>query len=172
MIIKIISKIIRCQKKMSLWYWRKKAMSVLGGYQSVPYIGGYVDFTSNTYLGCGCNFNGMIVSGGGKVTIGDYFHSGIECRILSQNHNYEGQKIPYDTTYIHKDVVIGDCVWLGDRVMVLPGVTIGDGVIIQAGSVVTSDVPAYAIAGGHPAKVFAKRDKDHFENLKKKKAFH
>ena len=65
------------------------------------------------------------------------------------------------------DVVIEDNVWLGNRVIVLPGVTIGEGAIIQAGSVVVKDIPKYAIAGGHPAKVFSSRDKDHYEMLKK-----
>lgn len=55
------------------------------------------------------------------------------------------------------DVVIGDDVWLGARVMVMPGVTIGDGAIIAAGAVVTKDIPAFAIAAGVPAKVVGER---------------
>ena len=54
----------------------------------------------------------------------------------------------------------------------LGGVHIGEGAIIQAGSVVVSDIPPYAIAGGHPAKVFKYRDIDHFEYLKGIGAFH
>ena len=77
-----------------------------------------------------------------------------------------------DETVISKDVVIEDNVWLGNRVIVLPGVTIGEGAIIQAGSVVVNDIPKYAIAGGHPAKVFSSRDKDHYEMLKKEGKFH
>ena len=93
------------------------------------------------------NFNGMRISGGGKVRIGDYFHSGTGCQIITHIHNYEGDAIPYDSTYLHKDVTIGQCVWLGNNVIILGGVTIGEGAIIQAGSVVCKDIPPYAIAG-------------------------
>ncbi|MCQ2964441.1 MAG: acyltransferase, partial [archaeon] len=77
-----------------------------------------------------------------------------------------------DKTVISKEVVIEDNVWLGNRVIVLPGVTIGEGAIIQAGSVVVSDIPKCAIAGGHPAKVFKYRDIGHYEKLKKEGKFH
>lgn len=59
-----------------------------------------------------------------------------------------------------KDTVIGNDVWTGHGVMVMPGVTVGDGAIIAAGSVVTKDVPAYAIAGGNPAQVIRMRFPD------------
>ena len=71
-----------------------------------------------------------------------------------------------------KEVLIEDNEWLGNRVIILPGVSIGEGSLIQAGSVVVKDIPKYAIAGGHPAKVFSSRDKDHYEELKKEGKFH
>lgn len=74
--------------------------------------------------------------------------------IITNFHNYNEEKIPYDSTYIIKDVIIEDNVWLGNRVIVLGGVTIGEGAIIQAGAVVVKDIPPFAIAGGNPAKVF------------------
>lgn len=55
------------------------------------------------------------------------------------------------------DTVIGNDVWLGYDVLVMPGVTIGDGAIVAARSVVTSDVPDYAVVGGNPAKVIKER---------------
>ena len=55
------------------------------------------------------------------------------------------------------DTVIGNDVWIGYDSLIMPGVTIGDGAIIAARSVVTADVPAYAIAGGNPAKVLRHR---------------
>ena len=122
--------------------------------------------TPHTYLGKGVCFNGMKILGGGTVRIGNYFHSGEYCRILSENHNYNSKEsIPYDSKYIYKSVIIGDCVWFGSSVTVMPGVTIGDGAIIQNGSTVVSDIPACAIAGGHPAKVFSYRDKNLFYKL-------
>ena len=122
--------------------------------------------SKNAILGNNVNFNGMHIGSGGKVVIGNNFHSGSDCLILAQNHNYEGEKIPYDEQIICKDVTIEDNVWLGSRVIVLPGVTIGEGAIIQAGSVVVSNIPKYAIAGGHPAKVFKYRNIEHYQKLK------
>lgn len=129
-------------------------------------------FTKNTYIGHHCNFNGMIVTGSmGTLKIGNYFHSGKEIRIILDIHNYEGNKIPYDETVIKKSTIIDDFVWIGTRVTILGGVHIGEGAIIQAASTVVSDIPPYAIAGGHPAKVFKYRDIEHFKNLKEKGAF-
>lgn len=129
--------------------------------------------TPNTRLGDNVNFNGMYMRGGGKVTIGDNFHSGPECMIMTRNHNYDGgSAIPYDDTYDYGEVNIGDNVWFGARVTVVPGVTIEEGAIIQAGSTVTSDIPKGAIAGGHPAEVFDYRDMDHYNRLKSEGKFH
>jgi acetyltransferase-like isoleucine patch superfamily enzyme len=109
----------------------------------------------------------MIISGSGKVTIGDNFHSGKGCRIITSYHNFDfGTKIPYDDTYITRDVTIEENVWLGERVIILSGVTIGEGAVIQAGSVVVSDVEPFTIVGGHPAKPFKKRNIEHYKKLK------
>jgi chloramphenicol O-acetyltransferase type B len=147
----------------------------LVSYKTVPYIRPFSNtiFNLNTRLGKNCNFNGIKVEGGGKLIIGDNFHSGTDIHVITQNHNYDtGTKIPYDSTYIYKDVIIEDNVWVGTGVIILGGVTIGEGAIIQAGSIVVSDIPKYAIAGGHPAKIFSYRDKEHYESLKKLKKFH
>jgi len=124
-------------------------------------------FTKYTSIGNNCHFNGMIISGSGKVTIGDNFHSGKGCRIITSYHNFDfGTKIPYDDTYITRDVTIEENVWLGERVIILSGVTIGEGAVIQAGSVVVSDVEPFTIVGGHPAKPFKKRNIEHYKKLK------
>lgn len=136
------------------------------------YVGGKSYVTRKTFLGEHVCFNGMAMSGNGKISIGDYFHSGPGCQIITSFHNYEGTKIPYDNTFLDKDVFIGNCVWLGNNVIILGGVKIGEGVIIQAGSVVCKDIPDYAIAGGHPAVVFKYRDKEHYEKLKMEGKFH
>lgn len=127
--------------------------------------------TNNTFLGDNVNFNGMSIQGLGKVVIGNNFHSGPGCVMITQNHNYNGNKIPYDETFIVKKIRIGNNVWLGSNVMILGGIEIGEGAIIQAGSVVISDIPKYAIAGGNPAKVFKYRDSEHYEELKRKGRF-
>lgn len=128
--------------------------------------------TDNTVLGNNVNFNGMKILGYGRIVIGNNFHSGSGCKMLSSNHNYDhGTKFPYDDVMIPKDITIGDNVWLGEDVLILGGVTLGEGCIIQAGSVVISNIPNCAIAGGHPAMVFKYRDTKHYFDLKEKKAF-
>lgn len=136
------------------------------------YVGGKSYVTHNTYLGKHVCFNGISMFGDGKIIIGSYFHSGPGCQIITSFHNYEGCAIPYDHTFLDKDVSIGECVWLGNNVIILGGVKIGEGAIIQAGSVVCKDIPAYAIAGGHPAIPFKYRDKQHYEKLKAEGKFH
>lgn len=125
----------------------------------------------NVILGENVNFNGMKISTGGLVRIGNNFHSGDGCRIIAQHHNYEGDSIPYDSTYINSDITIEDNVWLGHDVTILGNTVIGEGAIIQAGSTVVSNIPKYAIAGGHPAKVFKMRDIEHYEKLKNENKF-
>lgn len=67
--------------------------------------------------------------------------------------NYQLQHYDY-----HQGVVtIGNDVWIGSRAIILPGKTVGDGAIVGAGAVVTSDVPPYAIVGGVPAKIIRYR---------------
>jgi acetyltransferase-like isoleucine patch superfamily enzyme len=128
--------------------------------------------TKKTTLGKNVNFNGMTIKGSGLVTIGDNFHSGEACKIITQVHNYEGNSIPYDSNYLLKDVVIEDNVWIGDSVIILGGVTIGEGAIIQAGSVVVKSIDKYQIAGGHPCKPFKTRNIEHYKKLKSEKKFH
>lgn len=122
-------------------------------------------FTKNTHIGNNCHFNGLKILGKGKVIISDNFHSGFGCEIITDVHNYHGKKLPYDDTYVIKNVTIEKNVWIGRHVIILGGVTIGEGAIIQAGSVVTKSIPKYAIAGGHPAIVFSSRDIEHYNSL-------
>lgn len=159
------------QKILGLYYV-KRISSKAAKCGTHLYVGGKSYVNQNTYIGDHVNFNGMSISGNGRVEIGDYFHSGTGCQIITSFHNYQGKAIPYDETYIDKAVRIGDCVWLGNNVIVLGGVEIGEGAIVQAGSVVCKDIPAYAIAGGHPAVPFKYRDVDHYHQHKENGDFH
>ena len=144
-----------------------------GSYHKPLTINGFTQLTKNTHLGKNTNFNGMTIQGGGRVDIGDNFHSGQDILIITQIHNYDGgSEIPYDGSYIMKSVKIEDNVWIGTRTMILGGITIGEGAIIQAGAVVVSDIPKYAIAGGNPATVFKYRDIEHYKQLKRKRKYH
>ncbi|MFX1446454.1 MAG: acyltransferase [Promethearchaeota archaeon] len=149
-------------------------LALISKYDEKPNINfSTVKLSRSTHLGRNCNFNGLKIIGEGKVIFGDNFHSGEDILIVTQIHNYdEGKSIPYDSKLVSKNVVIEDNVWIGNRVIILGGVRIGEGAIIQAGSVVSIDVPKYAIVGGHPAKPFAYRDIEHYEKLKKEGKFH
>jgi len=161
-------------KKMLKYFYKRKIIKQAKSYKEPLKVNGYSFVNSNTILGKNVNFNGMKIKGNGKVIIGDNFHSGQECLVITSFHKYDGgNAIPYDSKEnIDKDIIIEDNVWLGDRVIILGGVKIGEGAIIQAGSVIVSDIPKYAIAGGHPAKVFKYRDIEHYEKLKKEGKFH
>jgi acetyltransferase-like isoleucine patch superfamily enzyme len=132
-------------------------------------VNGPTNLNRNTVLGRDVHFNGLTVNGEGPVRIGDHFHSGQECMIHTQKHDYEGgSQLPYADGYVHEPVHIEDNVWLGHRVVILPGVTIGEGAIIQMGSVVVRDVPKCAIVGGHPATQFDERDVERYDELRKR----
>ena len=133
---------------------------------------GFSTVNKNTVLKEHVNCNGLTVVGHGNLTIGRYFHSGAELLIITQNHKYENANaIPYDENIIYEDVEIGDFVWVGSRVTILPGTKIGEGAIIQAGSVVHGEIPPLAIAGGNPAKVFKQRNEEEFYRLKNEGKF-
>ena len=155
-------------------FYKKKFIKGVSKYEEPLKVNGYSFSNKNTFLGKNCNFNGMKIKGNGKVVFGDNFHSGQECLMVTSYHKYDGgDAIPYDSKEdIDKDIIIEDNVWLGDRVIVLGGATIGEGAIIQAGSVVVKNIPKYAIAGGHPAKVFKNRDVENYKKLKIKGKFH
>ena len=95
----------------------------------------------------------------GTCIIGDFVMMGEDCTIITRNHKFDRTDIPMMEQGFEEErpVHIGNDVWIGDRVMILPGVHIGDGCVIGAGAVVTGDIPPYSIAVGVPAKVIRSR---------------
>lgn len=94
----------------------------------------------------------------GHMRIGKYLLTGRWVTITDNGHGDTDletlQQAPFSRRLYSKgDVTIGDNVWIGDKATILPGVTIGDGAVIAANSVVTKDVPAYSVVAGNPAKV-------------------
>lgn len=159
-------------KKILKKRYIRKVMATAKSVQGKIYINNPSKVTSNTILGNNVHFNGMEILGEGQVKIGDNFHSGTGCVIITHFHNYDnGNAIPYDDTYYHKDVTIEDNVWLGNNVTILGGVTIGEGAIIQIGSVVVSNIPPMMIAGGHPCRPYKSRNVEHYNKLKLEKKF-
>ena len=170
---KIVSSLVKLYKNLKRRYYSYFVTRTAKTVGSNLRINGCSRVTKNTILGNNVNFNGMNIVGHGTIVLGDNFHSGPGCIIMTTYHNYDkGSAIPYDSTYIHKNVIIEDNVWLGSKVTILGGITIGEGAIIQIGSVVVSDIPPLAIAGGHPARVYKYRNKDHYFKLKKEGMFH
>ena len=146
-----------------------------GGNKSI-YIGSHTSIGKHCILGCWVKYKDKgynpTIKIGDNTSIGEYCHitaakeitigdgvlTGRFCYISDNNHgksDYEALKIrPADRDlYIKGPVHIGNNVWMGDRVCVLSGVTIGEGAVIAANAVVTKDVPAYSVVGGVPAKV-------------------
>lgn len=83
---------------------------------------------------------------------------GPEVTILTHTHNIERTDIPMRQQGMRvAEVVVGNDVWIGMRVVIMPGVRVGDGAVVGAGAVVTKDVPDFAIVGGVPAKIIKYR---------------
>lgn len=94
-----------------------------------------------------------------NVTIQDNVMMGPECVIYTANHEFSSIEKPMNRQVFQqlRPVVIENDVWIGGRVIILPGIRVKKGSIIGAGSVVTKDVPSYSIVAGNPEKVIRKR---------------
>ena len=111
-----------------------------------------VQLGDRNVINFGCLFDGRVhrISSGSDVSIGP------EASILTLDHDPQS---PYFALR-GGDVLIGDYVWIGYRAVIMPGVTIGNGVVVAAGAVVTEDVAAYVVVAGVPARPIGKRTPD------------
>lgn len=119
-----------------------------------------VRYGENIYLGKNAHISQYCCLWAGKnskIVLGDDLLMGPGVKIFSLNHGINAGDPMNIQPPTEKDVIIGNDVWLGANTIVVAGVTIGDGVITAAGSVVTKDVPEYTIVGGNPAQVIKKR---------------
>lgn len=127
---------------------------------------------SRAIIGSGVRFGK-----GREIVIGDRFFCGVECHfaapvvvgsrvmfaprvaLVGGDHKIDdsGPIIMDNGRDAYRSIQIGDGAWLGYGVIVMHGVSIGNGAVIAAGSVVTKDVPPFAIAGGNPAKLIRYR---------------
>lgn len=105
----------------------------------------------------GIGINASIV---GEVHIGNNVMMGPECIIYTLTHCSDRIDIPMclQGSKADRPVFIGNDVWIGGRVTILPGIKVGSGSIIGAGSVVTKDIPSYAVVGGNPSKILKYRN--------------
>lgn len=95
--------------------------------------------------------------GQGGVTIGDRVLIASHTAITSLTHDYTHEQIRF-APIISKPIKISDDVWIGAHSVIMPGVTLGKGCVVGAGSVVTKDVPSMAIVVGSPAKILKYRE--------------
>lgn len=134
-------------------------------------VKGYIDFCGNNVnIEPHCRFDYALKIGDnsgigeyselyGDITIGNDVMMGTNCIIYTVNHRFDDINIPMrkQGNEPSQPVVIGNDVWIGGRVTILPGVHIGNGAVIGAGAVVTKDVPEFAVVGGNPAKIIKYR---------------
>ena len=119
--------------------------------QFTMYAGSYIRVIKNGHLEINGGFinEGVEITCASKITIGEGATIARDVVI----RDYDGHTIEQLGYEIAKPIIIGKHVWIGNRAMILKGVTIGDGAIIAAGSIVTKDVPTGAVVAGVPAKV-------------------
>jgi maltose O-acetyltransferase len=113
----------------------------------------HVDYGAHIRIGARCFANfGLVALDVAAVTIGDDVQIGPNVQLLTPTHpvDPEPRRQKWEAA---QPITIGDNVWLGGGVIVLPGVTIGDNTVVGAGSVVTRDLPADVVAVGNPARV-------------------
>ncbi|WP_303394027.1 DapH/DapD/GlmU-related protein [Pseudoalteromonas sp. A601] len=141
---------------LNLFFFKRNSrFSISNGLIVRPYTG-----IKNLQIGDGVFINHGFSFGcpEAKIVIGGCTKIGPSCLIETVNHPYLQEKNKHVAT--SKDVTIGGGVWIGARVTILPGVSIGNNSVIAAGSVVTKDIPSNVLAGGVPARVIKKYEKN------------
>jgi len=116
------------------------------------YGGRFIEIGEGSGIGINCDIPG-------DTKIGRLVMMAPEVVIIRNNHRYDRLDIAivFQGVIDAPPVVIEDDVWIGRRAVILPGVRIGTGAIVGAGSVVTKDVPPYAVVGGNPARIIKMR---------------
>lgn len=108
--------------------------------------GRHIEVGENFYANMDCIFLDV-----NKITLGDYVMLGPRVSLYTAGHPIDPLVRASELEY-GLPITIGDYVWIGGNSVVLPGVNIGNNVIVGAGSVVTKDIPDNWIVGGNPAK--------------------
>jgi acetyltransferase-like isoleucine patch superfamily enzyme len=127
---------------------------------------------TNTKIGVGTNINGKSYIDSDKncsVIIGKHCAIAHNFRVRVKDHAicYPNMQLKLNTSlslspstltkYKYNNITVGNACWIGDNVIILPGGSVGNGVVLAAGSIVTKHIPSYSIAAGIPAKVIKSR---------------
>jgi maltose O-acetyltransferase len=140
-----------------LYYQKIFKIMDVGGEKSLISNNVYIANAKRIKFGTGCRLNENIYIE--SAVIGNDVLIAPGAVILSRMHEFKDLDIPISLQgyKAEKPVIVSDGVWLGRNSIVMPGISIGAGAIVGAGSVVTKDVPANAIVGGVPAKLIRYR---------------
>lgn len=109
-----------------------------------------IELGENFYMNVNC-----VILDEAKVTFGNNVFIAPNCAFYTAGHPFDVEQRNKGLEYA-KPITVGNNVWIGGNVVVVPGVTIGDNSVIGAGSVVTTDIPANSLAVGNPCKVIRK----------------
>jgi maltose O-acetyltransferase len=119
-----------------------------------------IHISAYSRVGADCHLNGE-----GGILIREGTILGPRVTILSSNHNYDQDELlPYNFTDHLRPIEIGRGCWIGANATIVPGVKIGDGVVVAMGAVVSKDIESGIIVAGNPAKEIKKRSKE-YKNL-------
>lgn len=137
--------------KKARGFWAKGIVAKMGSNVNIErnaVFGPLLEIGDHSGVGINCEVYG-------PVKIGANVMMAPEVVIYTSGHRHDRIDIPMmdQGNDEIRPVTIGNDVWIGRRAMIMPGVTIGDGVIIGAGAVVTKDIPPYSVVGGVPAQV-------------------
>lgn len=98
--------------------------------------------------------NRLWASPAARLVLEDHVLLGPNVTIVTSNHGTADRTVPIVAQpWVESDVVLGRGCWIGANVVILPGVSIGEGAVLAAGAIANASIPAFAIAAGVPAKV-------------------
>jgi acetyltransferase-like isoleucine patch superfamily enzyme len=143
--------------KLRLWYVCNVLKIMVSHSENYFENGIYIGDGKHVNIGFNCHINENVFIQG--ADIGNYVMIAPDVAILSKSHAYNDLNIPMINQGETEEQipVIEDNVWIGRRAIILPGVRLGSGCIIGAGSVVTRNIPPNTIVGGVPAKIIRNR---------------
>lgn len=161
---------------MAKWYLRKcDSVGSMVSVNKKPMIRnkGYIKLGDQVRIWSNINKTKILVNKNGQLIVGtnsrlNGIHLSVSNRVeIGNNVRIAPYNIVIDSDFhrvddhfsdegVNKPIIIGDNVWITMNCMIMKGVTIGEGAVVAAGSVVTKDVPPYTVVGGVPAKVIKK----------------
>jgi maltose O-acetyltransferase len=150
-------------EKLGIWARGKFLPRLVGGFGERNTVQNNVRISSpeKFFMGSDCNLaQGVFITAGGGVRFGDFVGLGPDAKVWSVTHRFENPDIPWlKQGWDFGEVVLEDDVWIGAGAFVMPGVRVGKGAIVSALSVVTKNIPPFAIVAGNPGRVIGWRKK-------------